>query len=493
MGNCHASPPPNKIPYCDDEIGAKFENTGFCTQGCTTSGNCKYGDSYRKKYCSSIGDSEYIFSNRGKPCQFDSCHYDRVNKGNCCGSLGGYDAICKRESFKGDPFLCCLRDKACQVGVANNDACYQDSEKQRTCPPVNRDITSNPCRQLLFDYCIGKDVKLGDSQQWMNRWLNNVTVDGQVFEKPCVRNLYRNLYNNQGTKCQGEELGGVIDPKGLEYSQDLFNAMIQRYVQEGGNLAATESSESNNAMNSTIFSICEKNPIVCKKALNSFCASVTTNTIIRDTAYLKPCGCYMPNEQYSKYTDLYGISRECSPPCSFKDAIPQSNPSGTEILTCKQSTCVIDDISIQIANSIVGESGGGINFNQICNSCSIGGGTGTCNCTITGSTIYIIDSEVGTLDLNQVCSSESICTQEITNEKGEITKVEVPCTSDQNYVPDDQIAKKTEENRQKAIQLLYWKIFGVIILLIIIGILIWFTFYYFIQMNDQKNEVKIKI
>jgi hypothetical protein len=442
----------NYSNHCDNSIGDEYEADGFCSS--TTD------DNERRKYCSSIGDNEWEFSGRGESCYYNSSNNHQRVSGDCPGAIAGQSARCRRKEFKGDPQTCCLRDLACNK---EEQFCFQDGDKTKTCDPKYRDMASSSCKEIMYNYCIGKDTSR--SEVWMARWLGDVSINGKIYNKPCYNLLYRELYNGQSAGCSNPPVigGGIIDNAGYVYDQDLLNAMISRYIQDGGDLSGGESTEGNIKLNTMIWTICNQTPGLCQKALYNYCANINGETILRNPNLLPWCGCYMPPEQYEKYTSLYQISRECTPVCNMSSTLKPATSDGGSFLTCKQSTCIIDDISINIAKSQVGE----VEFTQLCNSCT---SSGTCNCIINGGNFDIVNSKTGNISISQQCSGTSSCFMPEKQEDGSIKNIKIPCVGDS---PVDDIIKKDKENYDKAVKKRNLSIFIIFLVLILLIVIIW--------------------
>jgi hypothetical protein len=432
--------------HCDEAVGDEYEAEGFCSP--------VTDDNERKKYCGNIGDGEWEFSGRGESCYYNSSNNHQRVSGDCPGAIAGQSTRCRRKEFKGDPQICCLRDLSCNK---QDEFCYQTKDGMKTCDPRYRDMASSSCKEIMYNYCTGKDTDR--SEVWINRWLGDVNIGGEVYNRPCYNLLYRELYNGQPAGCSHIVGGGVIENGGYIYDQDLLNGMISRYIQDGGDLSGGESTEGNIKLNTMIWSICNQTPGLCQKALYNYCANITGETILRNSNLLPWCGCYMPGEQYEKYTSLYQLTRECTPICNMSATLKPSTADGSHFLTCKQSICIIDDISINIAKSQVGN----VSFTQLCNSC----GEGTCNCIINNGNFDIVNSKTGNISVSQQCSGTSSCYRPETQPDGTVKNVKIPCVGDS---PVDEVVKKDKENYDKAVK--QRNIYILIIFLILICLII---------------------
>ena len=472
-----------------DEINGANSKRNFCTYSVNESSQIQdKANIFRTQFCNSIGtgnvddtSGEWIVSSKKDSCKANNAEYRTIwdpsgcSAGECCGTItadcpyAGNSGGCKRKGFLADPLTCCFRD---YVGCNHIDInyCFENSTQKYTCDPNYRNQSGPGCQDRLTQYCLGVGDYPASTQEFINRWLSStVNYDGVVYDKPCYYAVYRNMFTPDSTGCVKPAVyTGVVDNYGFIYAQNLVNAMIQKYLDNGGNLAATESSEYNTQLNSMIWDICSNNPGLCQNSLFKYCATVNT-TIIQQNPQLESwCGCYMPAEQYSKYTELYGIQRQCTPTCNMSGTIALQSNDGVSKKTCSQSTCVIDDVSINIANSMVGYNEG-INFTQLCNSCSAGGAT--CNCIITDTNITIINSTIGNLSVEQQCSLDSICYDDSSG-----VPIQVPCDGSQ-YNPYADIEAESEQNKQTAIRNRNLKILFLFIIVIALIIIFWYIYY----------------
>lgn len=189
-----------------------------------------------------------------------------------------------------------------------------------------------------------------------------------------IRNLFRNLYNT---------VQGPLLPTGQETD-------IQNYL----------------------YDICLRNPALCRGALDSSCKGYSRASAEQNGNILRFCGCFMDDSVYSKYIDTYNSSKLCDPLCSNGFSIQETDLQG-DVTPCPQNICIIDEITITIISSQVGD----ISFDQVCSGC-----TGLCTCNITNVDVEVLDSALGGIQLEQNCSGLN-CYEE--NDAGDI--VAVPC------------------------------------------------------------------
>jgi hypothetical protein len=292
-----------------------------------------------------------------------------------------------------------------------------------------------------------------------------------------MRLLHRILYkNNAPLACQAFQSTNVptapsgtnVSTDGFIWAQKMMAKVIQNYVSNGGKLDAMEGEPGGNIkFNRLVKQICSQTPGLCYQGLKQFCSSATVDGMADHLETLKWCGCYMPPEQYSKYTNLYQINPECTPTCNNDLAIPLPDDKGTGVKSCQQSLCIIDDVSINLIRSRVGgdEFGTGISIANICNSCaSAGSGTSRCDCKISNVNITAIDSQIGgQINISNSCQSTQ-CFSEVVGSDGTISKVPKDCSD------EDAVDPYTEQllARQKKLRTLT-KANNIKIVLILLG------------------------
>jgi len=480
MGNNCGAPPPDTRNVCSTALGQTHRIPNFCT----LAGSHR---STREDYCGRLSNGEWEYGQATGGCQYNTCDevtaFSSVGCCRGCCAIVGLGVECRRRSFKGDPLLCCLRDQSCNSAP---ETCFDDTTQRQTCSPETRDQSSNPCRTRLLQYCTGVTAtgEAESSQEWVQRWLGPVTLRGpdgaaQTYQQPCLNAVYRNLYASapQSIRCGGRPQPTIVPSgTGYIYAQQLVSAMIARYLRDGGRLDATEDSEGNTQLNSLIQDLCRNTPGLCARALSQACSTVTVETLQRSPTLIPWCGCHMPPEQYSRYTDLYQLARECTPTCNLSGVIPLVGADGITTLTCRQSACIIDQVAINITRSIVG--GNGISFGQLCSSCQSavsGGGTGSCTCIITGATYNIINAQTGNIAITQECGAKGLCYQELKQPDGTTRSVRVDCNSDGEtnpYAEAERLIRAAQD--QAIVRRNLWIVLIVTAVVVVLLLLRWF-------------------
>jgi len=372
---------------------------------------------YEISYCNNIGDrfegdentdTEWtVYDNDFEK----NCHYDDTTRGykvnSSCACCYGACAIigtglrCIRQNFRADPFVCCMNDYACNK-ADNPDTCFQTPARQRTCHPLFRDLSSNFCRDIIYDYCSGDEL-LPTQNDWLEMWLEDsfVEINSKMIvsnlqtksdryngsedinlrgiryplkqKQPCLRAIARAVSISKGV-CTFEDLQkidlveGMINSEGFVWSKNLLEKVFKRYTDEGGSFLGginTDGINRDSSFYNTMWKICNQIPGLCTNILNDMCANYTSEDLLDNPFLLPWCSCYLPNEQYQKY-EVFGINRECTPLCNRNGVIPTVSATGQRNL-CQQTVCMIDNTTIDLINTEF--DGGSININQICASC----------------------------------------------------------------------------------------------------------------------------
>lgn len=522
MGSsCDSACAPSHLNECSCDINDVLygENTGVnCF--CAPAGSA--GDDDREDYCGSIGNDEWHYTGAtGGGCTYNSCYEGTFMGDGCCdGCCGitGQSVTCVRKEFRGHQNVCCWKDFICKpldtiqcsTGRCAPNSCFSDANRSNTCHPDYRDMTSSSCQDNIFDYCTG----LGDdTKQWLNRWTEDGIVIGSGIEsvtlnKPCLTALYRNLYSDKisggycgrgvenSASCNAIPGVGIPSASGLDWSRKLMSQVFGKYVSQGGRPDAQEGDlGSNPAFNKTLYEICKTTPALCDQSLRSYCSYATTRTLVNHIQTLNWCGCYMDDGQYDKYTNLYQINKECTPTCNQSTVISLPSDSGAGKKVCQQSLCIIDDISIELVNSRVGDSGTGINFSQMCSSC--GGGTtiignetditsSTCSCIISNNTFKSINSSISSINIQQSCGEATCYAEKTINGKQQI--IPVACDSGNSSTdPFSLIALQEQQVLQSAINTRNNYVTLVIFLVIVVIIIIWLILSP--QLTPDKNLI----
>lgn len=500
--NGYPPPDPDTTNHCND-YDDLYDMTDFCTLAGLG------GKSARKNWCGKLGsEGEWgvnAYGGNGGTCSYDSCKPYKVLGFGCCkGCCGitGSGVDCKRLKFKGNPIQCCLQDKVCNpqgAPVGHPDSppsCYSDTTMKNTCSPCNRDVTTSDnskgdstkmtckqagedsCQTLVSSYCSGADLTDPTDTSWMDRWYDPTT--GIETPQSCIYALKRNLYSNLG--CSANNINYVVgtgtcsqfpttvtpSASGTVWSQELMAAVFAKYKENGFVIGALPGTDGYNPFQEFLYEICCSFPIICQQSLDDTCNIYTSQRLTGNPEIANWCGCYLPKAEYEHYVEDYQINQECTPMCNRPTTIPLVTGDGTPY-KCTQTVCLIDDITIGLANSTVTD---GINITQVCGNCGTGA---SCSCIVEDNTIEGADAYIGGgINISASCSSTQ-CT--VTNPTGGDPPVlTIPCSeaNDPNSAFNKQLAilEAQQAKAQRNTNIIRIVVIVVAIVIIIIAFLV---------------------
>jgi hypothetical protein len=222
------------------------------------------------------------------------------------------------------------------------------------------------CVPVMANYCSTDDPTITYTEKW----------EGDEITSLCRRYVVLNT-------GQQAQYVPVVD------------AYVRRYlVNDGNNITyAQQGSVVYDPAIEDIIAVCQDYP-----------GGFTRDDLKENPNLGKLCGCFMTDAEYDKYTGAFGVQKICDPACVLQSAVKPRDPANQFItLSCGQSICVIDDVTI----SILGKSTtGDITFAQSCASCTGGAG---CTCNISDISITSVESTLGNISLDQACGSTPNC------------------------------------------------------------------------------------
>jgi len=358
---------------------------------------------------------------------------------------------CQRTSYKGDPGYCCIGNSDPYV---HPNPCFD--RLGYTCKPNNRLNTSSLCYDNIIEYCSSASTLDALNLNWsdlyppclytLDYWLaGNVTpfsvVGGSLLPSP----LYVNIY-------------------GLSAASDMMTRFNELYNNWGYRLGAPRGTSAYNPIEENIYSICSTSPGSCSDMLTNYCTTVSKQDITANPNLLRWCGCYMPDQEYASYVNQYQLNKECTPLCNRLGNIPLTSQDKTSPLLCNTDSCIIDNVSINLLNTVVAN---GISFSQLCGGCGSTSGSNSCTCIYDNLTTTVVNANLqGSINLSQQCGS-SVCYQYNTDSSGP-NKLAIDCAED---LP-------TPQSSTPSITSSYDNIFpylfiGVIVLIILFLIVVW--------------------
>lgn len=394
-------PPPDTSNQCDSNLNREYDLPNFCAPAGPA------GDGNRKKYCELMGKDEWRFKVSSPSCKYSWCDSVTRTTGGCmngCCSIVGRGAYCQRIAFTANSADCCFLDYTFSgIGCIINPTPTQNS---RTCDPQLRDITSDnfpldrvsngssSCRTLVDGIC--SDVT---SPTFVQDW--------QIGGK-CIYAIDRNLFGNAAGTVSVLSNTPIspdyyVDARGIDWARNLVSKVVEELAARGLRIPSTIGDVTYTPFQESFMLMSVSAPGIITDALKfTVCAGYTAETISYNTTLTQLCGCYLSEDQYSRYTDVYGVNKECTPTCTIPGGVRLVNEDGYTTRTCDQDVCVIDNININLGNN-----NSDTDFSQICGGC---GPDASCRCFISGLTIDAANGLIGNIDISQGCGSETICT-----------------------------------------------------------------------------------
>lgn len=451
---------------------------------------------YIPNYCSPFGiietcnalnseltTSEWEAGPKGNFCFYEDSGTLTKNFGfGCCGIKcgipGGRNASCRRIGFTADPLTCCFQD---YNRSQNNNDCFTIGNNL-TCDPQYRTLIGNPCVDKIVEYCSAGN---SSTQDFIDKWVGSITLpqgSNPTFQ-PCQTALYKMLYDNQpvGTPIFGV---GTLNQNAVVNGTRMMSALISGLIQNGGGLFENpEVSGVSPEINVLIWNVCNKYPGVCQAELQNYCSQQTLNSVSLNTSVQPWCGCYLPDSQYSQYTDVYRINKECTPVCNANGVIPLPSSDLTTTIQCEQSVCLIDNVALTFVNSRVG-LGQGLFFNQLCPSCSTQNGI-SCSCIINNFTLDSVNSQFPSLQINQNCSQTSSCFKTVNGVRQEIS-----CNSTSTYDPLLVIQAENQKNYDFAI---FRRNMETIVILVLTALFVLFLLFWSQNTNSFSKQSNVSI
>lgn len=297
----------------------------------------------------------------------------------------------------------------------------------------------------------------------------------------------------QTAACIAESFGGEPTPTGVEWAQTTLTAVYNKLKANGVNLTSTIASGEDQPFTQWLYSVCKKYPILCESFLKQECGSIDPKEFQVNKNAWDWCGCYMSDSQYQKYTDSFGVTKECTPYCNVPNVIPLTNGDTTQPLFCQQSVCIIDDVAITLVKTHFQNTNNNINFSQVCSACGSGYASGTnnqsnftnnttnsnlnnvstsnCQCILNNFTLTSLNSTItgDGINISQACNGNSKCYNSVTNSDGTQTSNEIDCANNSTSINQTILNQKAAQEKKAQNTSIYW---GILLAVIVVGIII---------------------
>ncbi len=376
--------------------------------------------------------------------------------------------VCTRNDFFGNPLTCCIKNYDCNP--SNPNLCWSDSSRNKTCSPDQRYLYGAGCEKPLEDYCVGNDLSFYDPS-WMKRWGNTGICTDLVREKlflgkdpegdRCNVIIPKELTENKQT-CEST-YAYDFNSEGYYWAKNLMSRVFEKYYLSNNFLGNKIHDEFENILYNQI---CCPFSGLCESGLYESCKNHTSETLLKNPLISRWCGCFLPIENYQKYSIDFNISKECTPMCNRFGTIQNSGINNLPV-TCKQNVCIIDNVTVNLNNSYAGD----IEINQICRGCDA---STNCSCIISDQLINVKDSEIS----GKIIAATQTCgrtTCQVNNPGAGPNSITTDCNQDSSIISEYQ--KRSTENETKS------TLFSVLINigLLLIGMIIFGITYYFLK------------
>ncbi len=138
---------------------------------------------------------------------------------------------------------------------------------------------------------------------------------------------------------------------------------------------------SSSILQNELMSACVNVPGVCELSESQMCKSCSRQRISGSVNLLEYCGCYAPTDPQFNST----VSPQCDYLCTTAASSKLRDAVNGGVIQCSQTTCIINNVSINSVNSTTAN----ITLDQVCNQCV---GSNTCKCFIDVSIPNVISN-----------------------------------------------------------------------------------------------------
>ena len=262
-----------------------------------------------------------------------------------------------------------------ETGVVNFPLCcggvYSSSEmcEPSVCPVVSSANSStfggNNCAPSMAVVCTASPSNTGLMTPSTNSLEGtSVPIEGGAFYDPGSSDttpIYRGLLQKACNR--------YIDLTSPSEGSYVASSAASSYLSEG-----IPSTIETDTFADRVVDWCTSFPGACDSVLDVACNSTsledltTSNTAVGGISNLtKLCGCHLPADQYPNPNST-SSSTACTTACRLPGVIPQGESSGCTSTSCSpqqctDNVCFIDDVAINVIDSSVGT----INVGQLCN------------------------------------------------------------------------------------------------------------------------------
>lgn len=354
--------------------------------------------------CGSGLDSEIDFGETvcaaptDQVCSFDGAYDTCYVTGEC--SLGGAKK-CSELSCNGHPL--------CSVGKTSGQGCggYQWRNICRIAQPqMNKQTTAACClNKYTTQEAVGKCAKgwCGDATTGTPSCYNAMLSLCSDASDPNILDMWTNKPSDpiKDPKLSGVCREFLLNNPYMSQNPEKRREFFQEVVSKLGKTPYTKG----DGFNAVMSDVCGQVPGSCDSFLSNMCGAnslgegpITRKQTASDPELRKLCSCFLSDLQYP-FAGKFGV--ECDILCNDPNVspVPKAEPIQNTWVKkeCKQNVCILDDVVVDILNSEVG----GINLSQVCPS----SGPGVTQCYLDGVTVDVVNSNVKDgINLGQWCS-----------------------------------------------------------------------------------------
>lgn len=251
-----------------------------------------------------------------------------------------------------------------------------------TYPNATLTAPSKTGRSLDELKCMGLDSNGNavDDASWRLRW-----DQGAGNTPPCI-DVFKNLIEDGGSGNDG--MRGFSLTK-LNQVRDDFRYMFSRaFNQTNGKKITVPGRVGYDLFQPILIDACSEIPGACETTSSTYCGSCNRDQISSLDARVSLCGCFAPALNSTTYSASLPSqwTATCDPLCTRQKTAKKRQNDGT-VPTCAATVCVIDNVSVQAADSTTGT----VQFQQICPACANANSENQCVCVVNSSVIDLIN------------------------------------------------------------------------------------------------------
>lgn len=281
-------------------------------------------------------------------------------------------------SVPGQPVACCI--------ASLDSTTTQSSVAGQQCNSSNNNFAA--CNSQLQNYCLGNDV-----DDMVAKWTRR--PNDLPYSPLCP------LFMNRFAYGVSRESNIMVPQTSIAAESFMYN-VLSKYTSKYP-LGVAQGQEGYTPMQDVLYRYCSDSPGLCDRFLTNYCVGIDASRLDLRPGLANWCGCHLDQSQYSRYVNVLGAQPKCTPYCNRTDTIQRSTSDLLQPDDCRSTTCIIDNVTINLASSNVSA----VNFGQMCGSCE----GAACTCEIQGFNFTSVQSQIpGSLDLKQYCKVGSTCT-----------------------------------------------------------------------------------